>query len=275
MRIPRHSKRVKLAVVLVAVVVVVVAALLAGGHDGQSGDQAGQAAVPDTLRVAIEYSPLACYIYDDTLGGFGYDAVRLMAAAAGRQTVFSPIARLEDALEGLGDGTYDLLIAQFPVTRESRDEYLFSSPLYLDRQVLVQRADSAGDVAVRSQLDLAGKTLWAVKGSPMADRIESLSREIGDTIYIAEDDVYGPEQLFMRVAAGEIDYAVINESAARALARDYPGVDIGTGISFTQFQSIIMGIERRELRDSVDSWLAAVKPTRAFRRLRERYGVTE
>lgn len=225
----------------------------------------------DTLRVAIEYSPLACYTYDDTLGGFCYDAVRLMAATAHRGVKFYPIVQLEDALSSLDDGRYDMLVAQFPVTKENREEYLFTDELYLDRQVLVQRRDSVGQTSVATQLDLAGKTLWVVKGSPMRDRIESLAREIGDSIHIAEDSFYGPEQLFMRVAAGEIDYAVINESTARQMASHYRNTDIATGISFTQFQSIIINKDNQELCDSVNSWLRATRQLPAFSNLRTRY----
>lgn len=225
----------------------------------------------DTLRVAIEYSPLACYTYCDTLGGFCYDAVRMMSGIAHRGVKFYPLVQLEDALAGLNDGLYDMLVAQFPVTKESRDQFLFTDELYLDRQVLVQRSDSLGATAVKSQLDLAGKTLYVIKGSPMRDRIESLAREIGDSIYVAEDADYGPEQLFMRVAAGEINFAVINESIAREMASRYPGIDISTGISFSQFQSLIIKKDNQELCDSVNSWLRTLKQQPQFTTLLSRY----
>ena len=184
---------------------------------------------------------------------------------------FYPLVQLEDALAGLNDGLYDMLVAQFPVTKESRDQFLFTDELYLDRQVLVQRSDSLGATAVKSQLDLAGKTLYVIKGSPMRDRIESLAREIGDSIYVAEDADYGPEQLFMRVAAGEINFAVINESIAREMASRYPGIDISTGISFSQFQSLIIKKDNQELCDSVNSWLRTLKQQPQFATLLSRY----
>ena len=46
---------------------------------------------------------------------------------------------------------------------------------------------------IKSHLDLAHKTLHIVKGSPYKQRIENLSNEIGDTIYIEEIDKYGEE----------------------------------------------------------------------------------
>ena len=70
-------------------------------------------------------------------------------------------------------------------------------------------------LAIRSQLDLAGKTLNVVKGSPSILRIRNLSNEIGDTIYVNEIEKYGSEQLIAMVAHGDIDYAVCDEGIAR------------------------------------------------------------
>ena len=255
------------------VLLVVIIALMAVLHkcSTKGGASYSDASGGDTLRVAIEYSPLSCYTYSDTLGGFCYDAVKLVAACGHRYVKFYPLVQLEEAIKGLNEERYDVLIAQFPVTKESREDFLFTDELYLDRQVLVQRADSTGVMKVKSQLDLAGCTLHVVKGSPMRSRIESLSREIGDSISVEEDADYGPEQLFVRVAIGEIDYAVINESTAKQLAVRYPDVNIDTGISFTQFQSMIIRKDNQELCDSVNSWLRTAKKLQAFASLRARY----
>ena len=75
----------------------------------------------------------------------------------------------------------------------------------------------------------------------------------------------------MRVAIGEIDYAVINESTAKQLAVRYPDVNVDTGISFTQFQSMIIRKDNQELCDSVNSWLRAAKKLQTFASLRARY----
>lgn len=261
------------SVIYIILLVVIISLMLVLKHCSTSTTNASGTSSGDTLRVAIEYSPLSCYTYNDTLGGYCYDLVRLLSCRANREVKFFPLVTLSDALNDLNDGKYDILIAQFPVTKENRDDYIFSEALYLDRQVLVQRADSAGNVKVKSQLDLAGKTLCVVKGSPMRDRIESLAREIGDSIMIDEDAVYGPEQLFVRVASGEIEYAVINEAIARSLLSKYPNVNIDTDISFTQFQSMILRKDNTALCDSVNSWLKKMKNTERFKSLQKRYNL--
>ena len=100
------------------------------------------------------------------------------------------------------------------------------------------RIDSLGNIAVKSQLDLAQDTIYVVQNSPMYDRIRALSHEIGDTIFIKEEPDYNAEQLMIMVATGQIDYAVVNAYVAKNLVGAYPNLNIGTKISFTQFHII-------------------------------------
>lgn len=221
----------------------------------------------DTIDVAIEYSPVTYYTYADTLGGYNYDLLRAIAAIAGRPMKFHPIVTLSEALDGLEDGVYDVMVAQFPLTAHNKVRYAFTQPIYIDQQVLVQRAVGA----VHSQLDLAGDTVVVVKGSPMLERIHSLSREIGDTIFVQVEDTYGPEQLMMLVAAGEIRYAVVNKTIAHYLDPKLPGVDVSVEISMSQFQSWVLRKDNTALRDSLDHWHEAVKSLPLYKSLQQRY----
>ena len=203
----------------------------------------------DTLDIAIEYSPISYYTYDDTLGGFHYDLLRLVSAKANRPMKFHPIVTLSKGLEGLENGTYDVLVAQFPTTAQNRARFCFTRPVLIDQQVLVQRLPAT----INSQLQLAGDTVHVVKDSPMVERIAGLSREIGDTIHVVTDDTYGPEQLVMMVAAGDIKLAVVNKSIATAIAKQLKNIDVNLDISLSQFQAWTLAKENTALRDSLDS----------------------
>lgn len=223
----------------------------------------------DTLDIAIEFSPMTYYTYDDTLGGFNYDLLRMMSINSGCPMKFHPIVTLEKALTGLEEGLYDVVVAQFPVTAVDTSRFSFTQPIYLDQQVLVQRRDSH---AIHSQLDLAGDTVWVVKGSPMAHRIASLSREIGDTIYTHVDELYGPEQLMMMVASGEVRYAVVNRAIARTMISRLPNLDCSIAISLSQFQSWMVAKGRQGLCDSLNLWHQQLqRDTAAYRGLQQRY----
>ena len=226
----------------------------------------------DTIDVSIEYSPLSCYMYDDTLGGFEYDLIRAMARHGGATIKYHPSVALHSSIEGLERGTYDVLIAQIPATTDMKEQFLFTDAVYLDRQILVQLRDSVTrEPRARSILDLAGDTIRVVKDSPMEDRIHNLIREIGDTIYIDREEEYTGEQLVMMVATGQVKYAVVNQSTAAALAGRYPLLDIGQSVSFTQFQSWALRKTDSELCDSLNSWLRAVKASGEYDAISAKY----
>lgn len=225
----------------------------------------------DSIDVCIEYAPLSYYVYDDTLGGFQYDIINYIARQKNLKLKFHPAVTLEKSLEELKNGNYDILIAQFPVTSQAKEDFIFTDDIYLDRQILVQRQDSLGNIEIKSQLDLAGDTVHVVKNSAMEQRIETLSEEIGDTIYVYQEAEYGSEQLILMVSSGLIKYAVVNEKIAKAMSKDLDNINIGTKISFTQFQSWTLPKSQTVLRDSINSWLKELKQSDTYKQLSDRY----
>lgn len=210
----------------------------------------------DTIDIAIEISPISLSTCADTLGGFYYDLIRHIASSEGLLVKFVPFSQIDDALYRLGQGKYDIVIADLPVTTSMKEKFLFTDPIALDREVLVQLKDSVnGEIKATTQHDLRGDTVWIPAGSPFRDRLINLSHEIGDTIYILEDPDYASEQLVMLVALGDIPRAVVNERIAKPMTKQYPRLDLSVDISFTQFQSWAINKNRPDLRDSLNIWL--------------------
>lgn len=236
---------------------------------------------PDSLalRVAIEYSPLAVEARGDSLAGFGYELISaLQADTAFGRVKFIPVASARHALQDLDSGLYDMVVAELPMTLPMKRKYLFSRPIYLDHQVLVQPLDSLGKPVVADQLGLAGKKVAVAKGSPAEARLHSLAREIGDSIIIMPDPIYGPEQLVMLVNAGERPMAVVNAALARKLAPLYTGLDMGLDISMSQFQAWVVSRRPsrrgRNVAASLDSALSRFMATEQYSRLLERYNLS-
>ncbi len=226
----------------------------------------------DTLDVAIEYGPMTLYRYDDTLGGFAYDALRIMSAENGVPVKFHPVTSGRQASRLLADGLVDLVVADTPMTADYDSSFAFTTPVYLDRQVLVQRVDSDG-VAVTSALELAGKRVTVTADSPMLHRLRNISAEIGDTIIIEVDSIHGAEQLVMMTALGDIDMTVVNKRLAESMSANYPSLDAGTRISFTQFQSWILRSSDSILRSRLDTMIVRFKAEEEYNRLVGRYGM--
>lgn len=228
----------------------------------------------DTIDVAIEYSPMSLYRYDDTLGGFNYDVIREIAAQKGWPLKFHPLTNISQGIEGLDSHKYDILVADVARTTDMDTRTIFSEPSFLDKQVLVQLRDSVTHAGkVKTQIDLGSDTVWVPKGSPAVSRLYNLSREIGREIPVKESEEYGSEQLFVLTSLGQIPMAVVNEATALRLAKDNPQVDVSLGISFTQFQSWLMAKDRKQLADSVNEALVEFKGTEAYEKLAKRYGL--
>lgn len=225
------------------------------------------------IHAATEYNSISFYVDGDTLSGFHYELIEAFARDHGWEVAITPEMSFDKRMEGLAEGKFDVIAYGMLATSELKDSLLLTSPIVLSKQVLVQRKATSPDdsLFVRSQLDLAGKTLNVVKGSPSILRIRNLGNEIGDTIYVNEIDKYGPEQLIFLVAHGDIDYAVCDESIALAVADSLPQIDISTDISFTQFYSWAVSKQSPVLLDSLNSWLHTFRTSKEFRSIYRKY----
>lgn len=234
----------------------------AGGLPPKSGG--------DTLDVAIEISPLAYSLAQDTVTGLDYEMLRDFAAEHGRAVKFHPFAPLDYAIRGLSEGNFDIVVSALPATAELKKRLLLTDCVYLDRQVLVQRRHSAKFVDKPAQL--AGDTVWIADGSPFAERLLNLGHEIGDTIYVRQQPGRTAEHLAMLISAGTIDRAVINAGMALRICAADTALDASTPVSFTQFQTWALDtIRGRDLQSQINAWLKTYRQTPRYQALHRKY----
>lgn len=272
---PLQPRRGRLALYIILLAIALSAVIILRNNNQRERARAIEAHAPggsggDTLDVALVYGPASYYMYADTLGGYNFDLLRLLARSEKIPMKFWPVGGLKEGLRQLNAGKYDML-ATLPVDADYKDKYLYSEPIYLDRQVLVQRKGKGGKLSASSALDLAGDTVHIEKDSPIAARLRNLSREIGDTIYIVEHADLSSELLTLKVQSGEMRYAVVNEQIARPIADKFPELDISSPISFTQFQAIVLAPGNQELLTKLNAWLKRLLPSPATATLRTRY----
>ncbi len=227
----------------------------------------------DTLRIVTDYTPINYYISDDTISGFDYELSQLIAKRSGLHVKVYPEVSLSKSIEGLEKNRYDIIGRPIPVTTDSKENFLFTDPILLNKQVLVQRKAeyNNGKDPIRNQLDLAQKHLNIISDAPTRLRIMNLAHEIGDTIYVNEENTYGDEQLIIMVAKSEIDFAVCDETIAREMSKHYPEIDFSTDISFTQFRSWALRLTSPLLLDSLNIWLKDIKKSPEFQKLKTKY----
>lgn len=227
-----------------------------------------------TLRVATEYNSISFFMDGDTFSGFHYDLINAFAKEYQLKVSITPIMSFEDRLNGLKNGKFDIIANSIQATSQLKDSILLTTPLILNKQVLVQRkpaTESDTSLFIKNQLELARKTLHVVKGSPTILRIKNLSNEIADTIFIKEIEKYGQEQLIAMVSHGDIDYAVCDESIAKSYTDSLPNIDINTAISFTQFYSWGVNKQSPILLDCLNTWIEQFKKTPAYKNLYKKY----
>lgn len=259
------------AVLAVAVILAVVVFRSGNSHETDDHPRDYDEIIKSgVLRVVTEYNSVSFYVDGDTLSGFHHDLIRAFAHAKGLKAEIVPEMSFIKRVEEVEAGKFDILANNTLITTQSRDSIRFTDPIVLSKQVLVQRK-GVDSLFIKSQLDLAGRTLHVVKGSPALLRIHNLENEIGDTIYVKELDKYGSEQLLALVAHGDIDYAVCDETIARTSIDSFPQLDISTDISFTQFYSWGVSKHSPVLLDSLNSWLKTYKSSKEFRIIYEKY----
>jgi len=226
------------------------------------------------LRAVTEYNAISFYADGDTVSGFNYELIEAFARDKGLQVEVTPEMSYEKRLQGLSNGTFDVIAYDIPTTSQLKDSLLLTTPIVLTKQVLIQRkADQDSSTYIKSQLGLAQKTLHVPKGSPAIMRIHNLGNEIADTIYINEVEKYSSEQLMAMVAYGDIDYAVTDETIAKANIDSFPQLDINTGISFTLFYSWGVSKQSPVLLDSLNAWLTKFTQTKEYNRISSKYKV--
>jgi membrane-bound lytic murein transglycosylase MltF len=273
---PMKSKRLLYLYVVLTVFVVCMIILVSRlSRDKQEGEvrDLPQIKHDSILNIVTNYNSIGYYVSDGSILGFQYEMVKELEKAWGLKTALFLENSLEESLKGLTEQKYDIVARNIPVNFDLKENFAFTNPITLNRQVLVQRkAEYNNNIPpVRQHLNLAKKLIFLPKNSPAILRIDNLSYEIGDTIYIRQDETYGEEQLVMRVAAGEIDLTIIDENTAKEMAARMPEIDIDTDISFTQLESWAVRKSSPVLFDSLNEWLAQFKKTKTFEAIRSKY----
>lgn len=225
------------------------------------------------LNVVTDYNSIGYFVSGDSVEGFQYALMRKLERDWNVKINVFLENNLSENRNGLLLHRYDVVARNIPVNIVLRDSFAFTTPITLNKLVLVQRKAEFNDSIppIRQHLDLAKKTLIVPQNSPAKLRLQNLSHEIGDTIFIRENETYGEEQLVMMVAGGDIDFTVCDEVVAKQLAAQLPEIDVETDISFTQLESWAVRKDSPVLLDSLNAWLSRFLNSREFQKTYRRY----
>ena len=115
-----------------------------GNQEKPSGHPRDYAAIAKEgiLRVATEYNSISFYVDGDTISGFHYELIQAFARDKRLKAEITPVMSFEERLEGLSEGRYDVIACGILATSELKDSLLLTSPITLNKQVLVQRREN-------------------------------------------------------------------------------------------------------------------------------------
>lgn len=225
------------------------------------------------VRIVTNFDPIGYFVSSDSISGYNHDMLVALEKYANLKFDISVENSLENSFAGLKSGKYDIIARNIPVNSDLRSEYSFTEPTVFNKLVLVQRkAKYNNDVQpIRNHLELANQTIHVSKNSPSIFRLQNLSAEIGDSIFIIEDDLYEANQLVLMVASGDIKLTVCDSKTAEKLADDLAEIDIDTDVGFTHLEAWAVRANSTQLLDSLNAWIGRFKETKEYRKIERKY----
>jgi membrane-bound lytic murein transglycosylase F len=233
------------------------------------------------LVVLAENSSTSFFIYRGKKMGFEYEILKEFANELGVPLEIKIVGNMDNLTKMLNDGEGDIIACNYTVTRERNKLIDFSVPFLHTPQILIQRKpigwekmtpEVLNKQLIRDPSQLAKKKVYVWKNSSYYERLDHLQDEIGDTIYIEEENgLLGTEEMIEMVSEGIIDYTVAEENIARVNERFFDNIDIATTISVRQ--KIAFGLRKSSplLNARIDKWLNQFMAKKTFRYIKNKY----
>jgi membrane-bound lytic murein transglycosylase MltF len=230
------------------------------------------------IRVIVEPNIMSYQVINvDSIAGLQALMIDSFSKAMNIKNVeFISETNLSEAIKKLLNHEVDILAWHIPIYNTKREQINYSIPVFTSRQMLIQRKYNPKDSVefIRNQLSLAEKYIYITPGAFYKQRLENLSQEIGDKIYIQELNNTIPKDLFKMLVNRDIDYTVCDEFVARVLIKENPefkSLDMNTAVSFAQNYSWCVHPECPLLLDSLNSWLSRYLESKEYNKIYRKY----
>ncbi len=213
--------------------------------------------------------------------GFEYELLKEFANEIGVELEVKIVSNLDNLVDMLNNGEGDIIACNYTVTRERNKIINFSTPFLNTPQILIQRKpegweemqpEDLNNQLIRDPSKLAKKKVHVWKNSSYFQRLMHLQEEIGDTIFIEEEDgLLSTEEMIEMVSSGLIDYTVTEENIAKVNQKFFDNIDIETEISVRQ--KIAFGLRKTSplLNARIDKWLTGFMSKQTFKYLKNKY----
>ncbi len=233
------------------------------------------------LQAIVDNNSISYFIYRGQPMGYEYELLQSLTKSLGVELKIKVISGIEQSIDLLNRGEGDLIAFPLTITQERAKYLAFTDAQFNTCQVLVQKKPSnwrrmpparLERNLVRSPVELIGKEVHVMNESSFKERLLNLSQEIGGNIIIREDSADAEtESLIQKVAEGQIQYTVTDQTIAMVNAVYYPNLDISTVMSLPQQIAWAARKNSPDLLNAVNVWLEDVKRNGRFAVLFKKY----
>lgn len=233
------------------------------------------------ITALVDNNSFSYFIYKGRPIGYEYELLKLLAKQLKVELKIKVISGVENGITQLNSGEGDILAFPLTVTQERTEYVSFSRPLFNSYQVLVQRKPDDWITLSQAEIDknvirdpqaLIAKEVHVMKSSSFAERMRTLSEEIGGNVMVVEDSANAEsESLIKQVALGNIQYTVADHQIAMVNANYYPNLDVSTILSAPQQIAWSVRKNSPELLKAIDEWLLKIKKEPTFMVIYNRY----
>jgi membrane-bound lytic murein transglycosylase F len=232
------------------------------------------------LRAIVDNNSVSYFIYRGRPMGFEYELLQRLAKHLGVELKLTLLSGVNEAIDLLNKGEADVIAFPLTITSERQRYVSFTQRLFTTQQVLVQRKPDnwrtspheAEKKLIRHPVDLIGKEIFVMKNSAFAQRLRHLALEVGGEIVVCEDSAAAEtESLIRKVARGEIDYTVTDQTFALVNAAYYPDLDVAMPISLPQQIGWAVRQNSPELLNAMNDWLASEKKSGMVKIIYDKY----
>ncbi len=233
------------------------------------------------LQAIVDNNSISYFIYRGQPMGYEYELLQSLTRHLKVKLKIKVISGIEQSIDLLNKGEGDLIAFPLTITQE-RTKYLsFTDTQFNTCQVLVQKKPAnwrrmpqarLERSMVRSPVELIGKEVHVMDESSFRDRLQNLSQEVGGEIIIHEDSATAEtESLIQKVATGEIQYTVTDQTIGMVNAIYYPNLDVSTVLSLPQQIAWAVRKNSPDLLIAANEWLEELKRNGRFKSLYNKY----
>lgn len=248
---------------------------------GQTGGLLKDIKNRGTLVALVDDNAFNYFEFEGETHGFQYELLKKFAEhlGVGLEVVVEP--NVYKALQYLQQRRVDIVAMELPMITDDNFELAYTTPLYYDYQVLVQRkpdnwfkmskSSSYQKMMVNKVEELSDKTVSLPVNKQLQYYLTDLQHITSNRVNFVAENTSSVSDLIAQVADGNIDYCLAFENSAKAMMLTYSDIDAHTRVSPKIGLSWIVRKGAVNLLEETNQWIEDNTETLEFRKLKTKY----